>query len=135
MNVLNARLLGSAIGALITATAIIPPEAIAPASVELVEPVEPVEPLSNNGSTQIEIIPGNGFYWLRGYSYVAGQPPQIPPVPVGAMGVVYDATGRCIGRFEQRQFVFLDADSVQCVGIPPAPPVVYQTQTAQGGQG
>lgn len=129
MNALNVRLLGSAIGALITAAAIIPPEAIAPAS------VEPVEPLSNNGSTQVEIIPGNGFYWLRGYSYAAGQPPQIPPVPVGAMGVVYDATGRCIGRFEQQQFVFLDADSVQCVGIPPAPPVVYQTQTAQGGQG
>jgi hypothetical protein len=124
---MNTHLLGSALGALITATAVIPPSALAPAT------VEPVEPISNNGSTAVEIIPGNGFYWLRGYSYAPGQPPQLPPVPVGAAGVVYDATGRCIGRFEDQRFVFLDADSQQCIGIPPAPPVVYQT--AQGGQG
>ncbi len=124
---MNIHLIGSALGALITAVAIIPPDTFAPEGRVSADPTP-----SPSALGIIEIVPGNGFYWLRGYSYAPGQPPQLPPVPVGAAGVVYDAIGRCIGRFEDRRFVFLDADSQQCVGIPPAPPVVYQT--AQGGQ-
>jgi hypothetical protein len=122
---MNQHLLGSALGALITATAIIPPDALAPGV-----SADPTPSPAAVG--MVEIVPGNGFYWLRGYSYAPGQPPQLPPVPVGAAGVVYDVAGRCIGRFEDQQFVFLDADSVQCVGIPPAPPVVYTSQRGQG---
>lgn len=122
---MNTHLLGSALGALITAAAVIPPEALTPEVA-----ADPTPSPTTLGA--VEIVPGNGFYWLRGYSYTPGQPPKIPPVPVGAAGVVYDATGRCVGRFEVQRFVFLDADPIQCIGIPPAPPIVY---TSQGGQG
>lgn len=123
---MNTNLIGSAIGALITTAAVVPSDALAPGGGAAAPSPSP----SPAAVEAIEIVPGNGFFWLRGYLYAPGQPPQLPPVPIGAAGVVYDAAGRCIGRFEDQQFVFIDADSIQCIGILPAPPVIY----SQGGK-
>lgn len=113
----NGNLIGAGIGSLLALSALLP----TPTPDTQTAPIQ--TPAANMGSVQI--IAGNGFYWLQGYFYQPGNPPQLPQVPVDAGGVVYDAAGLCIGRFENQRFVFLDADSQQCVGIPPAPNVVY----------
>lgn len=118
---MNFNLIGSAIGALLTACALIPGEAIAPTA-------------STPPPVQVSLEPGNTYLKLNNYRYEPQKPPVFE-VPAGVQLpqtiVVFDVSGTCIGRLEAGQhFVFVDADRVQCVNVPGP-----RVEVAAGGQG
>lgn len=125
---MNANLIGSGIGALLTLAAIVPTNLMDSPSPQATASNQ-VDTTLQQGNLTISTIPGNAWVRVEDYSYVPRVPPRIDlaawPQNVPLRAVVRDRNNTCIGRITDEtgvlSFVFVEADLAMCTEPLPGP--------------